>query len=91
MLGLGTKWGLVRYWWVAIKLALNAALVALVAFALRPGVTELAEQADGSWQARPPRSRRGSAAAPEKDDGTSDGGAKRDAYPSRDNGKEESL
>lgn len=43
-LGLGTKWGLIRYWWVAIKLALNVLLVVLVAFALRPGVTELAEQ-----------------------------------------------
>jgi hypothetical protein len=44
VLGLGTKWGLVRYWWVAIKLALNVILVALVSFALRPGVAELAEQ-----------------------------------------------
>jgi hypothetical protein len=44
VLGLGTMWGLVRYWWVAIKLALNVVLVVLVAFALRPGVTELAEQ-----------------------------------------------
>jgi hypothetical protein len=44
VLGLGTKWGLIRYWWVAIKLALNVVLVFLVAFALRPGVVELAEQ-----------------------------------------------
>jgi hypothetical protein len=44
VLGLGTKWGLVRYWWVAIKLALNVVLVVLVAFALRPGVVEMAEQ-----------------------------------------------
>jgi hypothetical protein len=44
VLGLGTKWGLVRYWWVAIKLALNAVLLVLVAFALRPGVVEMAEQ-----------------------------------------------
>ena len=44
VLGLGTKWGLVRYWWVAIKLALNVVLVLLVAFALRPGVIEMAEQ-----------------------------------------------
>lgn len=43
VLGLGTKYGLVRYWWVAIKLVLNIALVALVAFALRSGVTEIAE------------------------------------------------
>ena len=44
ILGLGTKYGLVRYWWVAIKLALNVVLVVLVAFALRPGVVEMAEQ-----------------------------------------------
>jgi hypothetical protein len=30
VLGLGTKWGLIRYWWVAVKLALNVLLVALV-------------------------------------------------------------
>ena len=44
VLGLGTKWGLVRYWWVAIKLALNVVLVALVPVALRPEVIEKAEQ-----------------------------------------------
>jgi hypothetical protein len=44
VLGLGTKWGLVRYWWVAIKLALNVVLTALVLVALRPGVMEAAEQ-----------------------------------------------
>jgi hypothetical protein len=43
-LGLGTKWGLIRYWWVAIKLALNIILVALVPVALRPEVIEKAEQ-----------------------------------------------
>lgn len=44
VLGLGTKWGLVRYWWVAIKLALNVLLTALVLVALRPQVMEMAEQ-----------------------------------------------
>jgi hypothetical protein len=44
VLGLGTKWGLIRYWWVAVKLALNVALVALVPVALRPQVIEKAEQ-----------------------------------------------
>jgi hypothetical protein len=44
VLGIGTKWGLVRYWWVAIKLALNVVLVVLVVFALRLGVIEMAEQ-----------------------------------------------
>jgi hypothetical protein len=45
VLGLGTKWGLIRYWWVAVKLALNVLLVALVPVALRPEVIEKAEQA----------------------------------------------
>jgi hypothetical protein len=44
VLGLGTKWGLVRYWWVAIKLVLNVVLVALVPVLLRPQVIEMAEQ-----------------------------------------------
>lgn len=43
VLGLGSKWGLVRYWWVAIKLALNLVLTALVLLTLR---LEVAEQAD---------------------------------------------
>lgn len=44
VLGVGTKWGLVRYWWVATKLALNVLLVTLVPIALRPEVVEKAEQ-----------------------------------------------
>jgi hypothetical protein len=44
VLGIGTKWGLVRYWWVAIKLALTIVLTTLVLVALRPGVIEAAEQ-----------------------------------------------
>jgi len=44
VLGLGTKWGLVRYWWVAVKLTLSVLLVALVPVALRPEVIEKAEQ-----------------------------------------------
>jgi hypothetical protein len=44
VLGLGTKYGLVRYWWVAIKLVLNMLLTALVLVATRPGVIEAAEQ-----------------------------------------------
>ena len=45
ILGLGSKWGLVRYWWVATKLALNVILTGLVLIALRPQVMESAEQA----------------------------------------------
>jgi uncharacterized membrane protein len=44
VLGLGTKYGLVRYWWVAIKLVLNIVLTALVPFALAPEVSRAAEQ-----------------------------------------------
>jgi hypothetical protein len=46
VLGLGTSYGLIRYWWVAIKLALNLVLVTLVAFSLRPGVTQAADYGD---------------------------------------------
>ncbi len=47
VLGFGTKYGLVRYWWVAIKLVLSIVLTALVPIALRPEVTKAAEQ--GGW------------------------------------------
>lgn len=43
VLGLGTKYGLVRYWWVATKLVLNIVLIALILFALRPGIYEAAD------------------------------------------------
>ena len=42
VMGLGTNYGLIRYWWVAVKLALNILLVTLVVFALRPGLAEAA-------------------------------------------------
>ncbi|MFI0366747.1 hypothetical protein ACH35V_02640 [Actinomadura sp. 1N219] len=41
ILGLGTRWGLVRYWWVAIKLVLNLVLCTLIWVALRPGMDEV--------------------------------------------------
>lgn len=40
LLGLGSKYGLVRYWWVAVKLVMNVILGVLVLFALRPAVHE---------------------------------------------------
>ncbi|GGU54256.1 hypothetical protein [Lentzea flava] len=43
VLGLGSKYGLVKYWWVAIKLFMNIGMSLLIAFALRPGVDEAAE------------------------------------------------
>ncbi|MBM7831690.1 hypothetical protein JOE59_002395 [Agromyces cerinus] len=42
VLGLGSKFGLVRYWWVLAKLALNLVLVTLVVLVLAPGTEELA-------------------------------------------------
>lgn len=44
LLGLGSKYGLVKYWWVAVKLVINLLLSTLVLVALRPGVREAAEQ-----------------------------------------------
>jgi hypothetical protein len=43
MLGLGSKWGLLRYWWVLLKLALGLVLTALVFFALLPLTSALPE------------------------------------------------
>jgi hypothetical protein len=42
VLGLGTKWGLVRYWWVAVKLLLNVVLCTLIVLVLQPGMNEVA-------------------------------------------------
>lgn len=41
-LGMSSRWGLLRYRWVAVKLALNVLLVVLVLFALAPGLDEAA-------------------------------------------------
>lgn len=38
VLGLGTKYGLLRYWWVVVKLAANLLLTTLVIVLLRPGL-----------------------------------------------------
>lgn len=43
VLGLGGKWGLVRYWWVLVKLVLNLVLCTLILLALRPGMPEVVE------------------------------------------------
>lgn len=45
VLGLGSRWGLVRYWWVAAKLVINLVLVALVVLSLRLELAAQAEQA----------------------------------------------
>ncbi|MGK5684241.1 hypothetical protein [Actinoplanes sp. URMC 104] len=38
LLGLGTRWGLIRYWWVAVKLGINVLLCTLIIVLLRPGM-----------------------------------------------------
>ncbi len=43
LLGLATKWGLVRYWWVLVKLVLNLLLCTLIVVALTPGMPEVRE------------------------------------------------
>ncbi|MHA6780169.1 hypothetical protein ACVGOW_04090 [Pseudonocardia saturnea] len=42
LLGVGSRYGLVRYWWVAVKFAINVLMSILIFFALRPGVGEAA-------------------------------------------------
>ena len=42
LLGVGSTYGLVRYWWVAVKLALTLVLCTLIVVLLRPGLAELA-------------------------------------------------
>lgn len=41
LLGLGTRWGLKRYWWVLVKLGISILLAVLVWVALLPGVAAL--------------------------------------------------
>jgi hypothetical protein len=43
VLALGSTWGLVRYWWVAVKLVLNLVLSTLIVLALRPGLPDVVE------------------------------------------------
>ena len=45
VLGLGSRYGLLRYWWVVGKLGLNLVLTALVLVALAPEVAAHADQA----------------------------------------------
>ena len=41
ILGLGTPWGLVRYWWVVVKLILSLVMTTLVFLSLVPGVNSI--------------------------------------------------
>ncbi|WP_198025347.1 hypothetical protein [Brachybacterium phenoliresistens] len=51
VLGLGSKYGLLRYWWVGVKLVLTVVLTVLVIVVLVPSVAELAEAAAASQEA----------------------------------------
>ncbi|WP_369370650.1 hypothetical protein AB1046_17915 [Promicromonospora sp. Populi] len=42
LLGLATKWGLVRYWWVAVKLVMTLVLCTLILVALQPDMPHVA-------------------------------------------------
>jgi hypothetical protein len=46
LLGMATKWGLVRYRWVLVKLVLNLLLCTLILIALQPGMAEVGEYGD---------------------------------------------
>lgn len=50
LLGLGSKYGLVKYWWVTVKLFLNLLLSTLILIALKPSVDLLADQARAGGQ-----------------------------------------
>lgn len=43
ILGLGTRYGLIRFWWVAIKLAITVVLCVLIIAALRPGMADVVQ------------------------------------------------
>ncbi|GAA4615681.1 hypothetical protein [Saccharopolyspora hordei] len=43
VLGLGTKYGLLRYWWVVVKFAINLLYAVLIVVALRPTVERAAD------------------------------------------------
>jgi uncharacterized membrane protein len=58
LLGFGTKYGLVRYWWLFVKLALNLILTALVVASLRFGVADWPSTAANSLPERRPSSAR---------------------------------
>ena len=60
LLGWGTKWGVLRYWWVVSKLAVAVIMVVLVFVSLVPGINDLAT-ADATTSADAVRDTIGSA------------------------------
>lgn len=57
VLGVGTKWGLVRYWWVAVKLVLNLLLCTLILVLLAPGMDAVASYGEDLLTGTPSTSR----------------------------------
>lgn len=53
LLGVGSKYGLLRYWWVAVKLVTNVVLCLLVVLALRPGLADVVEHGRALSSGRP--------------------------------------
>ncbi|MEQ0562094.1 hypothetical protein ABJI51_23665 [Amycolatopsis sp. NEAU-NG30] len=47
VLGLGTRYGLLRYWWVAVKLVINVLMAVLILVALRPGIAQATADPQG--------------------------------------------
>ena len=48
LLGLGTRWGLVQWWWVFVKLVVGVVLTALVFVALVPGALSIPDGLGGT-------------------------------------------
>jgi uncharacterized membrane protein len=51
LLGLGTRWGLLRHWWVLVKLLLSLVMTFLVFFSLVPAVNSMAVGLPGDMSA----------------------------------------
>lgn len=51
ILGMSTRWGVLRYWWVVVKLLLSLVMTILVFVSLVPGVNSIALGAPGAMSA----------------------------------------
>lgn len=51
ILGMGTRWGVLRYWWVVVKLLLSLVMTILVFVSLVPAVSSIALGPPGSLSA----------------------------------------
>ncbi|MDQ3887561.1 MAG: DUF2269 family protein, partial [Actinomycetota bacterium] len=60
LLGAGTHWGIVRYWWLTVKLVITVVLTTLVIVLLRPKVVDVSSQAEQAGAAGLSRDQLGS-------------------------------